>query len=348
MPKHFNLRTTLSVCLGISICVVGYADSVTSNYQWGRGIDIASGRLNIGGYANASFEQVDADKNSLTLNDFSLFISASPSDSIRFFSEIELENVVSTGRANNFSTALRIERLYIDYLATEEVTVRFGKWLTPFGRWNVVHAAPLVWTSTRPFITDEQFFPSHSSGAMLSKKFDINEHNLDVSFYLDDSEHLDPRKDSIDFENAIGSRINMELTEQLQLGFSYLGFKQADIHQPRHHLLGADLFWKHNDYELQMELSYRHTSNVQGNEKGFYIQGVAPLTTQLFAVSRYEYLEGTHLVNFNTLQSTIHTATTGLVWRPFAPLAIKTEYRFGCQNQNIAPSGFFSSIAVFF
>ena len=361
MFKRFNLCTALSastlwrtvslqltVCLTMSFCSIGYADSVTPNYQWGRGIDLLSGRLNIGGYANSSFEQVDAQTNSLTLNDLSLFISASPSDSIRFFSEIELENSVATGRKHNFNDSLRIERLYIDYLATEDVSVRLGKYLTPFGRWNVVHAAPLVWTTTRPFITDEQFFPSHSSGGMLNKKFDFNEHNLDVSFYVDDSEHLDVRKDLINFKNAFGSRINMELTEQLQVGFSYLGFKQSDVQEARNHLFGTDLFWKYNDYELQMEFSYRHTSTVHGDEKGLYVQGVAPLGSQFFAVGRYEYLGGTHRINFTTLQSTIHIATTGLVWRPFTPLAIKTEYRFGCQNQSIAPSGFFTSVALFF
>lgn len=348
MFNRFNLFAILSVCLSTSLCAVSHADSVTPNYQWGRGINLLSGQLNIGGYANASFEKVNSQKNSLTLNDFSLFISASPSDSVRFFSEIELEDVLTTEHSSNFNASLKVERLYLDYLATDEITVRVGKWLTPFGRWNVVHAAPLVWTTTRPFITDELFFPAHSSGAMVSKKFNINEHNLDVSVYVDDSEHLDVRKDPIDFENAFGSRINMELTEQLQVGFSFLDFKQADVREARNHLFGVDFLWQQNGYELQMEASYRHNASVQGDEKGLYIQGVAPLGEQVFAVSRYEYLEGAHQVNFTRLQSSTHAALAGLVWRPFVPLAIKAEYRFGSQNQAITPSGFFTSVAVFF
>jgi hypothetical protein len=341
--KRFHLGI-VPLYLAISVC---HADSVTPNYQWGRGINLLSGRLNIGGYANAAFELPNRQKNSLTLHDLSLFISASPSDSVRIFSEIELEDGLSTSRTHNFNTILRVERLYIDYLASEEVTVRLGKWLTPFGRWNVVHAAPLVWTTSRPFITDEQLFPSHSSGMMLSKKFDIAEHNLDLSFYIDASQHLDLRKDPINFENAFGSRFNMELSEQLQIGFSYLGFKQANMNDARNHLVGADLFWKKNDYELQMELSYRHTL-LMGDEKGFYIQGVAPLAEKFFAVSRYEYFDGVHRGVFNNLQSTSHSAITGLVWRPAVPLAIKAEYRFGNQNQAFTPSGFFTSIALFF
>jgi hypothetical protein len=344
MFKPLNLAA-LSIYLA---CSVSYADSVTPNYQWGRGINLLSDRLTIGGYANASFEKVNAQNNNLTLNDLSLFISASPSDSIRFFSEIELEDVLSTNHISNFNTALKVERLYVDYLATDDLTVRAGKWLTSFGRWNVIHAAPLVWTTTRPFITDEQFFPAHSSGAMVSKKFTINEHNLDIAAYVDDSEHLDLRKDPIDFENAFGSRINMELTEQLQVGFSYLDFKQADVDEARNHLFGVDFLWRQNGYELQMEAGYRHNASVQGDEKGLYIQGVAPLGSQVFAVSRYEYLEGAHQVNFTRLQSSTHAALAGLVWRPFVPLAIKAEYRIGSQNQAIAPSGFFTSIALFF
>jgi hypothetical protein len=330
--------------LALSVC---YADSVTPNYQWGRGINLLSGHLTIGGYANSAFEHVNGQQNSVTLHDLSLFISASPSDTVRLFSEIELEDSLSTTHTNDFNTILRVERLYIDYLATEEITVRIGKWLTPFGRWNVVHAAPLVWTTSRPFITDEALFPSHGSGVMLSKKIDLADHNLDVSVYVDDSEHLDLRKDPINLENAVGSRANLELTEQLQIGFSYLGFKQANVHEARNHLLGADLFWKQNDYELQMEFSYRHTPTIKGDEKGFYVQGVAPLAAKFFAVSRYEYLD-THHIKLTNLPATSHTAITGLVWRPAVPLAIKAEYRFGSQNQVITPSGFFTSIALFF
>jgi len=348
MINRFNVCAALSMCLGMSVCAVGYADSVTPNYQWGRGINLLSGQLNIGGYANTAFEKVNSQNNSLTLNDFSLFISASPSDSIRLFSEIELEDALSTEHISNFNASFRVERLYLDYLATDDVTVRFGKWLTPFGRWNVVHAAPLVWTTTRPFITDEQLFPTHSSGAMVSKKFMFNERNIDVAVYVDDSEYLDLRKDPIDFENAFGSRINMELTDQLQIGFSYLDFKQADVHEARNHLFGADFLWRYEGYEVQMEASYRHNASVQGDEKGMYIQGVVPLGSQVFAVSRYEYLEGAHQVNFTRLQSSTHAALAGLVWRPFVPLAIKAEYRVGSQNQSTAPSGFFTSIALFF
>ena len=345
---RINSRLHLSVCLAMSFCSVSYADSVTPNYQWGRGINLFSGQLNIGGYANSSYTQLSGQKNSLTLEDLSLFISASLSDSIRFFSEIELEDALSTKHTSNFNASLRVERLYLDYLATDEVTVRVGKWLTPFGRWNVVHAAPLVWTTTRPFITDELLFPAHSSGAMVSKKFNINEHNLDVSVYVDDSQHLDVRKDPINFQNAFGSRINLELTEQLQIGFSFLDFKQVDVHEARNHLFGVDFFWQHSGYEMQMEASYRHNASVQGDEKGLYIQGVAPLAKQVFAVSRYEYLEGAHQVNFTRLQSSTHAALAGLVWRPFVPLAIKAEYRFGSENQAVAPSGFFTSVAVLF
>lgn len=341
-------RFSVYICLALSACSLSHADSVTSNNQWARGIDLFSGKLNIGGYANIGLEPESNQKNSLKFKDLSLFISASPSDSIRFFSEIELENSLTTKRKTNINSALRIERLYIDYLASEDVTLRLGKWLTLFGRWNVIHAAPLVWTTSLPFMTSEQFFPSHSSGVMLSKKFDVNNHNLDVSFYIDDSEHLDPRKDPIDFENAIGTRINMEVSKQLQLGFSYLGSKQANIHEARNHLFGADLFWRYNDYELQAEFSYRHRPSPRNDEKALYVQGVAPLAGKVFAVGRYEFLTGRHHVDLIPLHSTVHSVITGLAWRPFTPLVLKAEYRFASQNQIIAPSGFFTSIAVLF
>lgn len=353
MFKRFNYYATLSLYIGYSLFSYSLADngsnSITSGYHWGRGIDLPGGILNLGGYFNAAFEHIESQKNTASLDDFSLFISASPTDRLRFFSELELQEFISTEGGTNFNSALNVERLYIDFLLTESSSLRLGKFLTPVGRWNVIHAAPLVWTTSRPLVTEEQLFPSRASGLMLTKTLDINEQDLDISVYFDDSVDLDPLREEIDFDNAFGSRLNYTIFEQFQVGASYLNFKKrTDVHQARNHLFGLDLLLKKNDYEIQTEWSYRHADDFQGDEKGFYIQGVAPLDHHLFAVARYEYLDGTHQVASTVVQSTTHLAVTGLTWRPYVPLAIKAEYRFGSHNEVIAPSGFFTSISMFF
>ena len=243
-----------------------------------------------------------------------------------------------------------MERYYFDYFFSQSTSFRIGKFLTPVGIWNINHAAPLVWTTTRPLVTEDQVFSSHATGLMATKTFTVNDLDIDASLFLDDSDDLEPRKNHFhDFTNAIGSRIHILLNEDLNLGVSYLTYKKrADFHNARNHLFGLDALWTHNGYELQAEFIYRYAGRDK-SEKGFYLQGVVPLGRDFYAVNRYEYLTGTHLFyETSAIKSTTHLGITGLAWRPYTPLVFKAEYRFGHDNEIMAPSGVFASISMFF
>lgn len=346
--KGFNPGLLVIIYFCTSLFSFSYSASITPSYEWGRGLSVPEANLNLGGYLNSSFEHIGS-QNIAALDDFSAFISWSPTARLHFFSELEIEDWLATDGGRNFNSAFKVERLYLDFLANEKTFLRTGKFLTPVGLWNVIHAAPLVWTTTRPLVTDEQFFPSHASGLMLNRKIDINEHNLDVSIYADDSSSLDPRKNEINFDNAFGGRINFEISKHAQLGASYLDFKRRSRFQlDRNHLIGVDMLWKNKGYELQIEINYRHANDLQGKEKGGYIQWVIPLTKQLYAVTRYEYLEGTKHFDGRYFHHSTNLGIVGLTWRPFVPLAIKAEYRLGSGNQIIAPDGVFTSLSLFF
>ncbi len=195
---------------------------------------------------------------------------------------------------------------------------------------------------------------------MLSKQFIFNEHELEFSVYFDNSDNLDPRKldgdhdderlePEVAFKHAIGGHINIEIIDSLQMGVSYLTFKKrANKNLSTNHLLGLDLFWEHNGYEMQMEFAYRTASDKQGTETSGYLQGIMPLGNKLFAIARYEYVDGRHQFESTSVDGTTHVGVPALAWRPYTPLVIKAEYRFGDNNKLIAPSGFFTSISMLF
>ena len=315
------------------------------SYQWGRGLSWPAANVNLGGYFNASYQQPEFIQNKTALDELGFFFTWSPHQRIRFFSEIDLNDWLSTTGIDKIEHVVRAERLYVDLLATESTTLRLGKFLTPVGRWNATHAAPLIWTTTRPLVTERRLFTSHASGFMLSQKVDINDHNLDISFYADNSEELDVLDNQLGFENAIGSRVTFDITEQLQLGASFLDYKNRSItHKTRNNLFGVDLLWKKDGYEVEMEAIYRTAQDNQGDEQGLYLQSVIPIIEQIFVIGRYEYVNGIH----RYIPTDTHIGVAGIAWRPFTPLVIKAEYLFGEQNQYVAPSGFFTSISMFF
>ncbi|NOT86100.1 MAG: hypothetical protein HOP02_15260 [Methylococcaceae bacterium] len=310
--------------------------------------------LNIGGYFKGSYNRPEGQRETLQLDDLSLFITWTPHARLRFFSEIEQHNWINNDGVENFVDKLNVERLFVDFLITDAVSARFGKFLTPFGRWNVIHSAPLVWTTNRPVVTDNfsSPFALRANGLMLNYTHIVNEHNLDVSIYLDNSTNLEPKSfNNVIFDQAAGLRVNYEVTEELQLGFSYLSYKalkdQVDQGLPIHHLLGVDFLWQHQGYELMFESLY-HTLDGAGQkleEKGMYLQGVVPLGGKVSAVARYEYFDTKELEKSLSIS---HIGVLGLAWRPYLPLVMKSEYRFGNNNGIIAPSGLFVSVAMFF
>jgi hypothetical protein len=340
-------RAIFTVLLALSANPYAKAETDSPSYLWGRGISLPVANLTLGGYINASFEQQEKLKSHASADDISFFVTWTPHARLRFFSEIELEDWISSyGVNDDIYESIRVERLYADVLINESLSLRLGKFLTPVGRWNVTHAGPLVWTTTRPVITEKLYTQEHLSGAMLTKKLELANHAIDISVYGDNAEELDVYKEELETENAFGGRINIELSEQLQLGASYLNFAQAadETALARDQVFGADLLWQQNNYEVLMEFVYRHAKDFQGDKKGLYLQAVAPLVQKLFVVGRYEYLDD----NNKLIEDNAQVGVIGLTWRPYTPLALKVEYRLGHNNDYIAPSGFFSSLAVFF
>jgi hypothetical protein len=351
MFKHFKLCAALLFYLECGSCSYALADteaaSITPSYQWGRGISLPQAHLNMGGYLTATLDDVETQDTGWSLDEIGFMFTWSPHNKLRFFSEIAFNEWFSHTGQQTLENALRVERLYLDFLATPSVTLRAGKFLTPVGRWNVLHVSPLLWTTSRPLVAQDQLFSGNVNGLMLSKNFQLNERNVDLSVYADNSRSMEPDYNQIGFDNAYGGRVNVEISDDLQLGASYLGFKKYfgfDFQLERNHLFGVDALWQKNNYELQLEMIYRHATDVQGDEKGFYLQGVAPLVGHVFAVGRYEYLNGNH----RNIQTDAKIAVAGLTWRPWVPLAIKAEYRIGNQNEFVAPSGFYASFSMFF
>ncbi|MEQ1636548.1 MAG: hypothetical protein ABL903_07640 [Methylococcales bacterium] len=362
MRKLFALP--VMIVLSVLLCQSAVAEHNDDHadswytYHWGRGLTLPAANLNIGGYFKGSYNRLENQRETFALDDLSLFITWTPHARLRFFTEIEQHNWINNDGVENFVDKLNIERLFVDFLITDSSSFRFGKFLTPFGRWNTIHSAPLVWTTNRPVVTYDVAFAPRANGLMYNYTRIVDEHNLDVSIYLDNSTNLEPKSfNNVTFDKAAGLRINYELTEEFQIGTSYLAYQQlADLDPatglPVHHLFGLDFLWQHQGYELMLESLYHmrgSTGNRSLEEKGLYLQGVAPLGSKVSAVARYEYFDTHESQTFSYSSSNVsHIGVAGLAWRPYLPIVFKSEYRFGDNNRSIAPSGLFISVAMFF
>ncbi len=337
----FHLLTALLSMGSIPALAANDADDT---YRLGSGYPIKETGLRIGGYANVQTSLPRAGSWYSGISDLSLFLTWDNDSRLRFFSELEAGDILNAGKRpspESPSAHFEFERLYFDYLVNNSLTVRLGKFLTPIGQWNLIHAAPLVWTSSRPVAT-ENLFSTNASGLMLHGSVSVANRQLEYSVYGDISENIDPHRSKNPFENALGAHLRYFLNDTLQVGASFANFVLNDLRPTRYYLSGLDVTWSYQQFELSSEVVYRTSdhANIGSTWQGF-IQNVIPLSRHWFVVGRYELFE-------QTLDKTGQAGTLGLAYRPLPPLIWKLEYKLGSHNEALAPDGFSASFAVLF
>jgi len=314
------------------------------DYHLGQGLRLGDSGLTLGGYGSARYEILHDRKPQFTLSALSFFLSWDTGTRVRFFSELKFEDVTLTKSQQAFnrrSNSFEIERLYADVYLSEIATLRVGKFLTPIGRWNLIHADPLVWTTSRPLITFLSFAPNTAGGMLYGSLSPLGK-DLDYSLYLEVTDDPDADQSEGPFNEVAGVHVSTHWG-LAEWGVSYAHFVREAERNREQHLFGADFFWTQNHIEVTGEFLYRVGKNAgEGNEWGLFAQGVVPLTTKLFVVGRYEYFDPRGPF------SGMHLWVAGLAFRPLSPLVIRAEYNLAHGNSARVPQGFSASVALLF
>lgn len=324
-------------------CAADENSGADIGYRLGNGLQIPGTGWTLGGYATGSYDNLSDASARVNLDNLSLFAWWEGDSRFKFFSELELEDFAQTMRASGgHDDYLSLERLYLDYALTDTATVRAGKFLTPVGRWNLIHATPLVWTTSRPLVTTLPF-PTNMTGLMLTGNAPVFGSGIEYAFYSAGNSDLRTNPDLDAFSTAVGGHVSIPTGPRGQIGFSYSDFEQKHMRFERKHLYGVDYFWTRNRWELSMEAIYR-TSDLGGrwDEKGGYVQLAAPLADRLYAVGRYELFRSANQPNATELR------VLGLNYRLRPALVLKVEWVGSTHNTVRAPDGLLSSISVLF
>jgi hypothetical protein len=362
---HHRTRLAPAFALGVVLfwpALAAAADTSwgTDPYQLGEGLYFPQQGLRVGGYADLHYYGLDNYAKSFSVEDLSLFLTKDIGSRWRLFNETEVSEALTfTGDgASTKDASVEIERLYADYFASTAATFRIGRFLTPVGQWNLVHADPLVWTVSRPLSTTAAFSRS-TNGAMMYGTRTIAHDDLDYTLYVDDTHALGVAGDvnfaygsygvagetyplKNEFEHAAGGQVHYHMHEQLSLGASFVSY---ELKAPRqnYRLAGLDFDWMGPHVELSAEGVYRTADRPQTpREYGGFLQAVIPLPNQLFLVGRYEHYR-TSMPN-----ETDNIRTIAINYRPLPGIVLKMERDDGTHKSSVMPSGWFASVAVLF
>jgi hypothetical protein len=297
--------------------------------------------LSIGGYSSLSIKAPRDSATELALDNLSLIAHWEGESRLKFFSELELEHPFiwnkddhSTKKEANFD----LERLYLDYNLSEKLNLRAGRFLTPAGNWNLLHAAPLVWTSTRPLVTS-RLFPSSTNGLMLYGSVPMQNSAFEYTFFaetLKDQVHDD---DEIRFRDVGGARFTFN--NQMNLGLTLLTLREIDPHSPSYRLVGLDFLHKFNDLELSGEAYYRFTDSGQNGGGGAYLQSAYLLGNKWYALTRLETFQSPR-------DGSAERWLIGATKRLTPKQLLKMEFVGGTGGIPDEPRGFITSYSVLF
>ena len=327
-----------------------------SAYQLGRGYHVDSLGVTLGGYANFRYSDLEGQQANFTAQDLSLFVSGDLSSTWRFFSESEFGNAftVTDDGISNGDADFDVERLYLEHDLRAGLRVRVGKFLTPIGRWNLIHADPLVWTVSRPLVTAAPF-ARHAAGAEAIGSLPAGSGTLDYRVFVDDTRQLDPSQRSerafMDvsvtpnprnaFDHGAGLRlVYRSFDDRLQLGFSAAHFRLQDLPNSKD-LLAIDGYYTVHRVELSGEAVFRRShGDEEGDDYGGYLQVVVPIYRGLYAVASHERFKSGLFDDDSDIDR------FGLAYRPIPPVSFKIERRETRGEEQLAPDGWLVSLSL--
>jgi hypothetical protein len=297
--------------------------------------------FSFGGYASAGVQIHPGGHTEAALNEVSLLFNWDGKGRLRLFSEIEVEKPLTWEEGGSLTTDeayFDVERLYADYSLSGKLNVRAGRFLTPVGRWNLIHAAPLVWTSLRPAATRE-LFPLAINGLMLHGSAPWGEAAIEYSAFAEAVRDQTDDPGEIRYKKMRGMRL--AYAGAFEAGLTLTQFREDAADNRRYRMLELDFFKSFNSWEISGEIYQRLEHKDGDNSGGAYLQLVAPLGNRWFAIGRLESLRMPH-------DDASARGLVGVAWRHKDNRVFKLEYAGGHEEHPDMPRGFVASYAILF
>ena len=297
--------------------------------------------FSLGGYSSASVTIPRSSSAEAAIDEISLILRWESDSRFKFFGELELERPLSWNddeRFNHKNAYFDLERLYLDYNLSEKLNLRAGRFLTPAGRWNLLHAAPLVWTSTRPLVTS-RLFPASTNGLMLYGSLPMQNKAFEYTFFVETLKDQDKDNNEIMFRDVSGARLS--LNNDVNIGLTLMTLRQTDPRSPAYRLVGLDFLTQMDRLELSGEGYYRFASNSQDGGSGAYLQSAYHLGNEWYGLARLETFQSPE-------EGSAGRWLIGATKRLKPNQLLKMEFVGGSGDLPDSPRGFVGSFAILF
>jgi len=257
--------------------------------------------VKVGGYASVEYGLTDqqARNSGFRLHHFSLFFSKAIQKDWQLFSEVEFEDapLIQANPNNGTSTVqgkFLVEQMYIKYHPSVRWDVVAGRFLTPFGVWNIYHYAPYVPTQRRPLMI-RSLFPVFSDGLQLRYAFNLGFGLINSQFYIANGAGNPGRRD-MNVSKAVGGKINIApyLLGDLNVGASI--YRDKDNFNATGTTYGLHLVGHYHNAGIQAALAYRENKPLNA----IRFKNVSTYTQLSYDVDRWTLAARYDWLNINS------------------------------------------------
>jgi hypothetical protein len=314
----------------------------TISYRPARGMRFGNTGLQIGGFTTVEFDRAEHQPVQLDWDSFNFLILYEPIERFRIFSEIEIGSLFSfeEGGSADFSASLNTERLFGEISLSDGFNLRFGKFQTPIGRWNLVPAEPFVWTASTPLSLDTAF-DEHQTGVSLQGTFFPSAGALDYWIYGQVMDPLDPSDTPVPADRSVGGRLQLTRPRrEWSIGSSLLA---SDRNGDWSTLVGLDAELHAGPFELLTEAVYQGGKIPDRDIASVFVQGRLQFLRGFHLITRYEFFD-----RLGAGHGPVHIGDLGFAWQPFDWLILKATYRVSDRETDEVRRGLSSSLSVVF
>ena len=271
----------------------------------------AFGQEFIGPHGYLTFEAEISDKDSTSrngtfdLHHFNLLANYLISGNAQVFGEIEWEHGADLENKN--SGFVRIERAWFEYEFSKKFSIRIGKFLTPYGIFNIVHDAAPAWDFSilpqsiygehkNALNTEQKFYSKFSIGIMLHGHLDVLGADLTYKTFISNGRGERPFEQDDNKDKAYGLRLITNLEEAgIKLGYSFYTEKNGLVRDSRQFSHTFDFRGEYGRWRLISEFARSFLESPgEAFPDQWYSGGYAELGFQLFRntmlIARYDLL----------------------------------------------------------
>lgn len=226
-----------------------------------------------------------------------------------------------------------VVQAWLDWKINEDLTLKFGKYLTPYGNWNIPLHSPAVYLSIwEPLLVKRDVFPKTVTGIQAYGKKELANFDVVYTLYTGNGKGWRPHSEDDNTNKCVGTRVGIIAPffklGTIELGVSGFVGRDGTIDDEDQDVIAFDGLIKAYPVEIRGEFatSDYDLATADYEKDIWYVQASYNFLEKYDAYIRYDK-ENTYNTPYTNIDD-YEITSIGINYKPIPVVAFKVEYDF--------------------